>query len=162
MKTASKILVSACLIGQKVRYDGAANESAHPVLLRWLEEERVVPLCPECAGGLPVPRPPAEIVGGVGLDVVLGQAEVRTRDADVSEYFLKGAQSALARCQELGITVALLKARSPSCGSSQIYDGSFSRTLKEGEGVTTALLRHHGIKVFSEEEFELADQALGR
>lgn len=162
MKAASKILVSACLIGQKVRYDGAANSNAHPVLLKWLEEDRVVPFCPECAGGLPVPRPPAEIVGGEGRDVVLGVAEVRTRETDVTDYFLKGAQSALAKCQELGIKVALLKARSPSCGSSQIYDGSFSRTLKEGEGVTTALLRHHGIEVFSEEEFELADQALGR
>lgn len=96
------------------------------------------------------------------MDVVLGHAAVRTRNADVSEYFLKGAQAALARCEELGIRVALLKARSPSCGSTQIYDGSFSRTLKEGEGVTTALLRQHGIEVFSEDEFELADQALGR
>ncbi|WP_252092314.1 DUF523 domain-containing protein [Pseudomonas sp. MWU13-3659] len=156
----SKVLVSACLLGQPVRYDGRA--SGHPDLLqRWQAEGRVVPLCPEVAGGLPTPRPPAEIPGGQGGAVLDGQAQVVTvAGEDVSEAFLVGARQALALVRRHGITVAVLKSGSPSCGNRLTYDGSFTGVKVAGEGVTTALLRREGVLVFSELELDQAEQAL--
>ncbi|MDF9618471.1 DUF523 domain-containing protein [Pseudomonas entomophila] len=156
----SKVLVSACLLGQPVRYDGRA--SGHPDLLqRWQAEGRVVPLCPEVAGGLPTPRPPAEIPGGQGGDVLDGQAQVVTvAGEDVSEAFLVGARQALALVRRHGIRVAVLKSGSPSCGNRLTYDGSFTGVKVTGEGVTTALLRREGVLVFSELELDQAAQAL--
>ncbi|MBF8754129.1 DUF523 domain-containing protein [Pseudomonas guariconensis] len=155
-----KVLVSACLLGQPVRYDG--RDSGHPDLLqRWQAEGRVVPLCPEVAGGLPTPRPPAEIPGGQGAAVLDGQAQVVTvTGLDVSEAFLAGARQALALVREHGIRVAVLKAGSPSCGNRLTYDGTFSGVKVPGEGVTTALLRREGVQVFSELELEDARRAL--
>lgn len=155
-----KVLVSACLLGQPVRYDGRA--SGHPDLLqRWQAEGRVVPLCPEVAGGLPTPRAPAQIPGGQGLAVLQGQAQVLTVEGeDVSETFLSGARQALALVRRHGIRVAVLKSGSPSCGNRLIYDGSFSGVKVPGEGVTTAILRREGIQVFSELELEEAQRAL--
>ncbi|MEI2828510.1 DUF523 domain-containing protein [Pseudomonas mosselii] len=157
-----KVLVSACLLGQPVRYDGRA--SGHPdVLQRWQAEGRVVPLCPEVAGGLPTPRPPAEIPGGQGGQVLDGQARVVTVSGDdVSEAFLAGARLALELVRRHGIRVAVLKSGSPSCGSLQTYDGSFSGVKVAGEGVTTALLRREGVLVFSELELEDAQRALAK
>ena len=152
-----KILISACLLGQRVRYDGDGARSGHELLARWEREGRLVPICPEVAGGLPVPRPPAELRGGDGGDVLAGSAQVVTAaGADVSPFFRSGAQAALALAERHGIRVAVLKERSPSCGSRFVYDGSFSRTRVPGQGVTAALLREHGIRVFSEEELESA------
>ncbi|NIF19842.1 DUF523 domain-containing protein [Pantoea sp. Cy-639] len=156
----AKILVSACLLGQPVRYDGRA--SGHPDLLRqWQAEGRVVPLCPEVAGGLPTPRPPAEIPGGQGGQVLDGQAQVLTvTGEDVSGAFMAGAQLALALVRWHGIRVAVLKSGSPSCGNRLTYDGSFSGVKVAGEGVTTALLRREGVQVFSELELDEAQRAL--
>lgn len=155
-----KILVSACLLGQQVRYDGRA--SGHPdVLQRWQSEGLIVPLCPEVAGGLPTPRPPAEIPGGQGRAVLDGDAQVVTVGGeDVSGQFLAGAQIALALVRRHGIRIAILKSGSPSCGNQLTYDGTFSGTKVAGEGVTTALLRREGVQVFSELELEAAAQAL--
>jgi len=155
-----KVLVSACLLGQPVRYDG--RSSGHPDLLqRWQAEGRVVPLCPEVAGGLPTPRPPAEIPGGQGGEVLDGAAAVVTvAGEDVSAAFVAGAGQALALVRKHGIRVAVLKAGSPSCGNRLTYDGTFSGMKVPGEGVTTALLRREGVLVFSELELEQAQVAL--
>jgi len=114
------------------------------------ETSELIPVCPEEAGGLPTPRPPAEIVGGDGEDVLNGKAKVMTVDGrDVTDAYLKGAHHALQVAQAHGATQVILKARSPSCGCSDIYDGTFSGTLTSGDGVTTALLKRHGITVTS-------------
>lgn len=111
----------------------------------------VVPICPEVAGGLTIPRPTAEIVGGDGGDVLDGCARVVTvAGDDVTDAFIRGAECALEVAQRLGISVAILRQRSPSCGSACIYDGTHSGMLRGGQGVTTALLRRHGVEVLSE------------
>lgn len=152
-----KILVSACLLGRPVRYDGQA--SAFQERLADLQRRGcVVVFCPEVAGGLPVPRPPAEIVSGDGQGVLSGRAWVRTAAGDdVSEAFLRGARLTLALAQEHKVVAAVLKARSPSCGNAMIYDGSHTRTLVDGMGVTAALLVEHGIPVFNENEIDALD-----
>lgn len=145
-----KILVSACLLGQPVRYDGGGHGPFAP-LLQWQQQGRVVALCPEVAGGLPTPRPPAEIVGGQGGQVLDGLIALRSVDgADVSGAFVAGARQAEQLVRAHGIQIAVLKARSPSCGNQQTYDGSFSGRLVAGEGVTAAALRRMGVLVFNE------------
>ncbi|TDQ53217.1 DUF523 domain-containing protein [Actinorugispora endophytica] len=153
-----RILVSACLMGRAVRYDGGAKPSGHAVFLRWREEGRLVPFCPEVAGGLPVPRPPAEIEGARGARAVLeGEARIRTPEgADVTEFFLAGARAALRRARDHGVRLALLKEGSPSCGVHRIYDGTFTGAKTPGAGVTTLLLQDHGIDVFTENELPQA------
>ena len=162
MSGAPKVLVSACLLGEPVRHNAQHKRSRHPVLQRWIDEGRVVRVCPEVAGGLPVPRPAAEIAGGAGgRAVLLGRAKVLDRHgSDVTEPFVRGARAALALVEQHGIQVAVLKARSPSCGSSESYDGSFSGALVDEPGVAGALLMSHGVLVFSEEELEAAEAAL--
>ncbi|GIZ12501.1 DUF523 domain-containing protein [Pseudomonas sp. NCCP-436] len=151
-----KILVSRCLLGQRVRYDGGTH-GPFSELQRWQAEGRIVGLCPEVAGGLPTPRPPAEIRDGRGAAVLDGQLPVLTNDGqDVTAAFVEGASQALALVRQHNIRMAVLKARSPSCGNEQTYDGSFSGTRVEGEGVTAALLRRHGIKVFHEGQLDQA------
>jgi uncharacterized protein YbbK (DUF523 family) len=118
-----------------------------------VEEGRAVLVCPEVDGGLGTPRPPAEIVGGDGADVLRGRARVITDEGvDVTDAYVKGAERALAAARKAGATSAILKARSPSCGVGRIYDGSFSRTLEAGDGVTAALLQANGIDVVSDED----------
>ena len=144
-------LVSACLLGIPTAYDGGARLRAE--LLALAARGQVVPVCPEAAGGLPTPRPPAEIVGGDGDDVLEGRARVMTvAGEDVTEAYLRGAECALKAAQRHGITTAILKQGSPSCGSARIYDGTHSGRLKVGHGVTAALLRRRGVIVRSEEE----------
>ncbi len=153
-----KILVSRCLLGHRVRYDGGAS-GPFDLLEQWIEEGRVVPLCPEVAGGLPTPRAAAEIPGGQGGEVLDSTAAVITTDGeDVSVQFLEGARRALELVQKHGIRVAVLKANSPSCGNLLTYDGTFSGVRVSGEGVTAALLKRHGVRVFS--ELELAEAAV--
>jgi len=153
-----KVLVSACLMGEAVRYDGRAAGDGGGLLADWQREGRLVVVCPELRGGLPVPRPPAEIRDGVGDDVLGGTARIVTPDGgDVTASFLQGASAALALAQEHGVKIAILKQRSPSCGSREIYDGSFQGRRIAGEGVTAALLRRHGILVF--DETQLAEAA---
>lgn len=152
-----KILVSRCLLGHRVRYDGAAS-GPFEQLQKWVDEGRVVPLCPEVAGGLPTPRAAAEIPGGQGARVLDGQAAVMTTEGeDVSAQFLSGAYQALELVREHGIRIAVLKANSPSCGNLLTYDGTFGGVKVPGEGVTAALLKRHGVRVFS--ELELAEAA---
>lgn len=146
-------LVSACLLGCPTRYDGGARLQDGLVALA--AQGHVVPICPEMAGGMPTPRPPAEIVGGDGDDVLESQARVMTiAGEDVTQTFLRGTEHTLAVAQRYAITTAILKQFSPSCGSAKIYDGTHSGQLRDGLGVTTALLRRYGITVWSEEDFE--------
>jgi Uncharacterized conserved protein len=157
-----KVLVSRCLLGHRVRYDGGAS-GPYGQLARWQDEGRIIALCPEVAGGLPTPRAPAEIPGGQGLDVLNGKAPVITSEGeDVTAAFMDGAQQALALVNRHGIRVAILKANSPSCGNVQTYDGSFSGVKVEGQGVTAALLAGAGVQVFSELQLDDAARALAR
>ena len=143
-----KILISACLLGVNCRYDGGNSRDETAINVH--QNDELIPVCPEEAGGLPTPRPAVEIVGGDGNDVLDGKARVLTADGvDKTEEFLKGAQIALEVAQSEGATSVILKSKSPSCGCGEIYDGTFSRTLVTGEGVTTALLKRHGIEVIS-------------
>lgn len=156
-----KILISSCLLGNKVRYDGRGFSEIPATLRRWQQEQRLIPLCPEMAGGLGCPRPPAEIQGGQGVAVLNGDTQVLTiAGEDVSAAFIRGAEIALKTCQQQGIQLAVLKARSPSCGNQRNYDGSFSGTQVSGEGVTAALLRQHNIRVFNEEQLAEASAYL--
>lgn len=134
-----KVLVSACLLGMPCRYDGKSK--AHPGVLRL--EYDWVPVCPEVAGGLSTPRPPAEIRQGMVMTEAGG---------DVTRQFMLGAQEALRLVSLYDIKRAILKARSPSCGVGEIYDGTFSRRLIKGDGVTTAVLKQAGIEVLTEED----------
>ena len=146
-----KLLVSACLAGCCCRYNGKAygNEP-----LRSLARQGLIEVaCPETLGGLSVPRPRAEIVGGTGDDVLLGRACVLNEyGEDVTDIFLRGAFYVLEIVQREGIKHAILKDKSPSCGVYRVYDGSFKGRLRKGRGVTSALLYRHGVTLFSEDE----------
>ena len=142
-----KVLVSACLVGHPVRYNGLAVPVQHPALERWLAEGRVVPLCPEVAGGLSVPRPPAERVG---------DRVVTIYGVDVTANFRRGAELALIAAQHHGVRLAILKEGSPSCGSKYIYDGTFTSKRLPGQGVTAELLAGEGIQVFNEHQIDAA------
>lgn len=139
-----KILVSACLLGCPCRYDGDSREN--PAVLALGKEHTLIPVCPEQLGGLPTPRTPSERIG----DKVM----MKTGE-DVTAAYQKGAETALRLAKLLGADLALLKARSPSCGKGTIYDGSFTGKLIPGNGVTAALLMESGIPVFTEEELPL-------
>ncbi|MBS1184321.1 MAG: hypothetical protein H6Q99_4201 [Proteobacteria bacterium] len=150
-----RILISACLLGRPVRYDGAGKPLADPRVARWQEEGRLVPLCPELMGGLPVPRPAAEIVGGSGADVLAGRARVMTvTGEDVTAAFVDGAEAVLVLARQSGCSHALLIDGSPSCGSLSIHDGGFSGRRVAGSGVTAALLTMNGIGVFADHEID--------
>ena len=151
----AEILISACLVGREVRYDGEASVPPGDRIGEWHRRGLLVAVCPEVAGGLSVPRPAAEIVGGDGGDVLDGRARLETEAGDdVTDAFVAGARHALEVAEAHEVRLAILKSKSPSCGSSQIYDGSFSGTRRPGRGVTAALLRREGIEVFSERELD--------
>ena len=148
-----KILVSSCLLGELVRYDGKNKHIENKLLNSWIENNRVMSFCPEVSGGLPVPRIAAEIIGGDGNNVLAGSATVVDKAGNnVTDEFLSGAQQALSLCEKHNITIAILSKRSPSCGNKLIYDGSFNNQLREGAGVTAALLQQNGIRVFNQSE----------
>ncbi|WP_141905929.1 DUF523 domain-containing protein [Lysinibacillus sp. Y5S-8] len=145
------ILISACLAGLNVRYNG--TNSLDEKIQRLVLENKAITVCPELMGGFSTPREPAEIVGGNGEDVLDGKATVIERTGrDVTELYLKGAYATLQKALEVGASLVVLKEYSPSCGSAMIYNGAFNGTKLLGEGVTTALLRRHGIEVLSEEQ----------
>lgn len=149
-----RLLVSACLLGQPVRYDGQDNHTKvsdlRAWLQRWQQQGRLVPVCPETLGGLPTPRPAAEITNGDGHMVLKNEARVITRDhQDISAAFIEGARCTLNIALRTGASFALMAARSPSCGNETIYDGSFEQKLKPGMGVTTAILEQAGIQCFN-------------
>lgn len=155
-----KLLVSACLLGEKVRYDGG-DSAVHGLLDTWARQGRIVSLCPEMAGGLCVPRQPAEIEDGNADAVLRGMGRVQRKDGmDVTAAFMDGAERALATCWEHKIKIAILKEGSPSCGSSLVNDGRFSGSKIAGQGVTTALLSGHGISVFNESQLDEAARRL--
>jgi len=158
------VLVSACLLGSPVRYNDIHQRCESEVLARWVAQGRVVPVCPEVSGGLPVPRPPAEISSGAGgAKVLLGQARVFDRQGlDVSDAFTSGAQHVLLQAQSQDIRVAVLKEGSPSCGSGYIYDGTFAGVRVTEQGVLAALLESAGVRVFSEAQFLEANDLLLR
>ncbi|MBI4263969.1 MAG: DUF523 domain-containing protein [Acidobacteria bacterium] len=156
-----KVLVSACLLGEAVRYHGGAAASEHPVLAAWRAEGRLISFCPEVAGGLGVPRPPAEIRGEGGASVLSGTGRVVTAGGvDVTDAFLRGARLALDAALAEGVGVAVLKDGSPSCGAGFTYDGSFTGRRRAGPGVTAALLEREGIRVFTELEIERAAECV--
>ncbi|MGO2140553.1 MAG: DUF523 domain-containing protein [Leucobacter sp.] len=140
------VLVSSCLAGMPCRYDG--NARPDPAIVEAVREGRAIPACAEQLGGLPTPRPAAEIVGGDGADVLDGTAAVvDIHGEDVSAPFVAGAEAVAAIAAERGVTRAVLQARSPSCGCGVVYDGSHSGALVEGDGVLTALLKRRGIEI---------------
>jgi len=148
-----KILISSCLLGQKVRYDGEGKLCDDARIARWQAEGRLVPVCPEVAGGLPTPRPPAQIRG----DRVVTEA-----GEDVTDAFERGAALALQTARTHGVALAILKQSSPSCGSLTVYDGTFSGAKRPGEGKTAELLRRSGFKVFGEDQLDEAERELAR
>ncbi|OAE60393.1 purine-nucleoside phosphorylase [Achromobacter xylosoxidans] len=156
------VLVSACLLGNPVRYDGRGVPHGAAVLARWLAEGRVVAVCPEVAGGLPIPRPPAEIEPGRdAASVLAGHARVvAVTGDDVTAPFVYGAREALAAAQAHGVRIAVLKEGSPSCGSGYVYDGHFAGRRQPGVGVTAELLRDAGLHVFSEHQWTEAQAFL--
>ena len=155
MRQQNNILISACLLGSPVRYNGTDLLIDHPLIKKWTTEKRLVSICPEVAGGMSVPRAPAEIVNGNGLTVLKRISKVvDSRDADVTKAFILGAEQSLKMAIEMQCRYAILTERSPSCGSSKIYDGTFSGSIKDGMGVTAALLEQHGISVFNQHQLE--------
>lgn len=133
------------------KYNGKNN--LNNKVLKLLSEDTLIPICPEQLGGCPTPRIPAEIVGGDGGDVLDAKGRVMTKNGeDVTEYFIKGAREVLKIAQAMGIEKAILKARSPSCGVCSIYDGTFSGKTKNGNGVTSEILKRNGVSILTEED----------
>lgn len=146
------IMISACLAGVDCRYDGGNNSIDK--IIKLLEEGKAILVCPEQLGGMTTPRKPCEIVGGDGRDVLEGEGKViDNEEKDQTSFFIKGAEETLKIAKMYGVDMAILKARSPSCGNGCIYDGTFSHKKKEGSGVTAVLLKENGIKVLDEENF---------
>lgn len=137
------VLVSACLLGCACRYDGKSKP--HAAVTALADKHTLIPFCPEIYGGLPTPRPASEIVG----DRVLNR-----EGKDVTAEYIRGAEEALRMAKVFDCKVAILKAKSPSCGKGRVYDGSFSGTLRDGDGITAALLLQNGIEVYTEEELQ--------
>ena len=151
MKKKIKVLISACLLGDNVKYSGGNNLS--PELVTLLEKYNVdiVKVCPECFAGLPIPRVPSEIK----------ETKVFSKDGrDITEEFLSGAEKTFKIAKENQIDFAILKERSPSCGSSYIYDGSFSGKVIQGQGLTVRKLNEENIVIFSEENLEEIEKYL--
>ena len=138
-----KILISACLVGDKTRYDGKSNY--HPLIKELLQKYELIPFCSEVEGGLSIPRVPSEVKG----DKVFNK-----KGKDVTRNYVSGAEKALVICKYLDIKIAILKDGSPACGVHQIYDGNFTGHKIKGMGITASLLSQNGIKVISENEIE--------
>ena len=139
-----KLLISACLLGVRCRYDGASK--AHPLAEELAKQHTLVPVCPEQLGGLTTPRPPAERQGERVATAV---------GVDVTEQYRRGAEETLRLCRIFGCEAAVLKERSPSCGCGAVYDGTFTGTLTAGDGVTAQLLTANGIPVYGESALEM-------
>jgi uncharacterized protein YbbK (DUF523 family) len=155
------ILVSACLLGHKVRYDG--NSNPNDLLLQYNGQGRFLAICPECFGQLPIPRPPVEIQHASGKKVLEGKAEVRDAEGhDATRAFLDGADKVLKVAKAYHAKVAILKEGSPSCGTHHIHTGNFDGSRARGRGVCAAILSVHGIKTYSDEEMtaELLEKLL--
>ncbi|HAT85390.1 MAG TPA: DUF523 domain-containing protein, partial [Rhizobiales bacterium] len=151
-----KILISACLLGQPVRYNGRGLSLESQLLDLWKEKGLLVPICPEVEGGLPTPRPPAEIEPNMaGTDVLDHGARVKdVTGADVTDGFVAGARIAVRAALDAGCRFAILTDGSPSCGSVRIYSGRHDGEKREGIGVVTAALRQAGIEVFAQHQLK--------
>ncbi len=137
-----KIMVSACLLGDNVKYNGGNNRNEE--LINFLKDFEIIKICPEVMGGLSIPRIPSEIKNN----------KVFNRDGmDVTDYFYNGARKVLELAKKENIKVAILKERSPSCGSELIYDGTFKGNIIMGEGITTKLLKENGITILNENNY---------
>lgn len=136
-----KILVSACLLGVDCKYSGGNNYNEK--VLKYIKDYEVIPICPEIMGGLSIPRHPSERIG----DKVL-----TNQDTDVTAEYIKGANETLKLAKLFNVKKALLKAKSPSCGKGKIYDGTFTGTVIEGNGVTVDLLEAYDIEVLTEQD----------
>ena len=151
----NRVLVSSCLLGKPVRYNGSDAPSDKKILSEWQSKGRLVHYCPEISVGFPTPRPPAETVGGDGKMVLSGEAKVfEDTGADVTELFIEGARKAVEFAKQNEVKVAILTDGSPSCGSTYVYDGNFTGKTLPGKGVTAELMEQNGIKVFSENQIE--------
>ena len=137
-----KYIVSSCLMGDNCKYNGKNNY--HEKIVEFLKDKEYIKVCPECLGGLPTPRVPSEIVG----DKVINKEGI-----DVTKEYSLGAKITLDIVKENNVDCAILKSKSPSCGCGLIYDGSFSKTLIEGNGVTTKLLKENNVKVINSDDF---------
>ena len=135
------LLISACLAGYACKYSGGSNALSGDVLEKLRENYRLIPVCPESAGGLPTPRDPSERTG---------RRVVSCHGRDVTEEYRRGAAAAVTLAKKYGCKFALMKENSPSCGSGRIYDGSFSGTLTDGDGVTAEELKKNGVTVLGE------------
>lgn len=145
------IVISACLCGINCKYNGKNN--LNEKALKLFEEGKAVLICPEELGGMSTPRIPHEIIEGTGAEVLDGKALVVSKDGENStEKFIRGAEDALKIAKTADAKLAILKAKSPSCGCGKIYDGSFKGIKREGNGVTAELFLRNGIKVITEEE----------
>ena len=159
-----RIFVSACLVGQTVRYDGRAKTFAHPLIEQWRDEGRLVTMCPEVAAGFSVPRPPAEIAPGATADTVLaGDGRIVEKGGlDVTDRFLVGAELALDVALRNGCRFALMTDGSPSCGTRFVHAGQFDGRRRDGQGVVAARFVEAGIRVFPAEEIEALAAALAQ
>ena len=138
-----KLLISACLLGERCRYDGASKPLPEEILTLLRTRYLLLPVCPERDGGLPIPRIPSER---------RGERVVNRAGEDVTAFYRRGAALALQAAREAGCTLALLKERSPSCGSGEIFDGSFTGKRIAGDGVAAELLKSAGLTVYGESE----------
>ncbi len=138
-----KLLISACLLGRNCKYNGGNNY--HPLTEKLRERYDLVPVCPECFGGLPIPHDPSERVG----DRVLSRS-----GADVTAAFQKGAEKTVEAARKAGARKAVLKERSPSCGFGAIYDGTFTGTVVPGDGVAAQALAAEGVAIWGESRME--------
>jgi len=138
------VLISACLLGCKCRYDGKDKNTIDITKLK--EKYTLFPICPELDGGLGVPREPAEIKE---------KRVINRKGIDVTKEYTKGAEIALETALKNNCTVAILKARSPSCGKGEIYDGSFTKTLINGDGIKVRVLKEAGIRIYTENEIDM-------
>lgn len=161
MPSKQNILISACLLGSPVRYNGTDLLIEHSLLKKWQQQGRLISICPEVAGGMSVPRAPAEIKSGNGKNVLDGKSKVIDVDGnDVTKEFVRGALQALKTALDHDCVAAILTEHSPSCASNMIYDGSFSKKKILGVGVTTSLLEQNHIPVFNQEQLEELEKYL--
>jgi len=145
-----KILISACLLGHDVKYDGKNNSILeNPFIKKLLSLDMVISFCPEVEGGLPIPRLKSEIINNKVINI---------EKKDVTKEFLLGAEKTLEIVQKNDIKIAIMKSKSPSCGRDFIYDGRFTKSLIQGDGVTVRALKEIGVKVFMEDELEEAEK----
>ena len=149
-KSMKKVLISSCLLGENVKYNGGNNSIINNPFIQFLKSQNLlVSVCPEVEGGLPIPRIPVEIKNNRAINRI---------GEDKTKEFNHGAKIALKKSIKNGIEMAILKSRSPSCGATKVYDGSFSNKLIYGDGISAKLLKENGISIFTEEELEEAQK----